>query len=974
MFNPTFVRVAALMAMGSGLLTHQAHAQAPAPASAPAAAAERVEITGSRIKSTSADSPSPLQVLNAEDIAGSGVINIQDLLLKNPTLGAPAISRTSSNFATAGVGVATIDLRGLGAARTLVLVNGRRFVSGVPGSAAVDLNTVPTDFIERIDLLTGGASSAYGSDAVAGVLNIVLKRNFEGFVFDANSGMSSLKDDKRSKLSATWGINSGKGNLMGHVGYSKQGAVYSAKRDFAAVDQASVGAFISGDPADVFTAQRPFYSSFAPQGRIFINPGLNTQSRSFDAQGQVIPWSTNGPAGDGVGATGYNRSALRTIAVPTERFLLAGKGDYNLTEDHTVFFEGSFASTKTVSRLEPFPLDSANIYTATGGQVPAEFLVGGVLVRNPLVPDSIYNLLGGVRDADGARMYSFTRRLSEVANRGNDADRGTLRAVTGLKGSLFGNWDYDAYLGYGSTSESQTGTGQVNVANFRHALEAVPGPDGAAQCRDATARSQGCVPISVFGFGAISPAAAAYVNAPSSLNSEINQRFAGVNVSGKAARLPAGNLAVAAGLEYRTERSRSDFDALTQAGLNAGNALPSTQGAFKVSEVYGEVRVPILKGLPAVVALDATAAVRGAKYSTSGRVTSWNTGLEWTPVRDVRVRATSAQATRAPDINELFAPPLQTFPTGLVDPCVGITATTNTPVAMACRAAPGVNANIAANGTFTLNQADQQGISGFTRGNSAVKQEEGKSTTLGLVLTPSALRGTAFTLDYFDIRIDDAIVPTPRQFILQQCYGGDASFCQFITRRPAASGANSAGSLSFIDSSVTNSGALATRGLDLTAAYGGAVGPGALQVKLAYTRLLDGYLIPLKGSDKDHFAGEVGSARDRASWSLGYKWQGFSVLSQTTYIGKSSLDDQFLASNFNLPRDSIAVGSKVYNDFQFAYELKNLRWYLGLDNAFDVQPPPIINGLPSSVTGTETAANVYDAIGRRWYVGVRATF
>ncbi len=966
-FKRSTVSAGALLALGGALLATSAWAQT----------AERIEITGSRIKSLSADSPSPLQVLSSEDISSSGVVNIQDLLLKNPTLGTPGISRTNSNFSTASAGVSIVDLRNLGSARTLVLVNGRRFVAGVPGSSAVDLNAIPTDFIERVDLLTGGASSAYGSDAVAGVVNIILKRNFEGFIFDVSAGQSEKSDDKKRKVSATWGINAanGKGNLMAHVGYSKQGAVYTANRDFAAVDQASVGAFVTGDPADIFSIQRPFYSSFAPQGRVFINPGTNTASRTFDDAGNIVSWSTNGPAGDGVGARGYNRSAIRTIAVPTDRFLLASKGEYSLNDNHSVFFEGTYALTKTATRLEPFALDSANIYPNQGGRVAAEFLVNGVLVRNPLVPTGIYNLLGSVRDADGAAMYSFTRRLTEVANRGSTADRSTFRAVSGLKGTLLGAWDYEVFAGYGSTTESQSGTGQVNVANFRNALEAIPGANGIAQCRDATARAQGCVPISIFGFGSISPAAAKYVNAPSSLNTAVTQKLFGGSITGEVAKLPAGPLLLAGGFEYRKENSRSEFDALTQAGLNAGNAQPSTIGSFDVTEFYAEVRAPLLKGLPFVNSLDATAAVRSAKYSTSGNVTSWNAGLDWSIVPSVRVRATGAQATRAPNIGELFDPPQQTFPTGLSDPCVGVTPSTSTPLGVACRAAPGVNANIAANGgVFTLNQADQQGISGFNRGNPIVKQEVGKSYTFGLVFTPAALRGTSFTLDYFDIKIADAIVSTPRQFILQQCYGGDASFCQFVTRRDAPSGANSAGSLSFIDSTVTNSGELATRGLDLTASYNGKVGPGALNAKVAYTRLLDGYVIPLKNSEKDYFAGEVGAARDRASLTLGYKWQGFGVSAQTTYIGKSSLDDQFLASNFDLPRDSVSVGAKVYNDFQFSYELKNMRFYLGVDNAFGVKPPPIITGLPGNITGAETAADVYDAIGRRWYVGARFTF
>ena len=968
MFKKTQVCSAALMALGGALVL----------AAVPAAAqtAERIEITGSRIRSLNADSPSPLQAVTVEEIQSSGVVNIQELLQKNPTLGSQNnISRNNSNFLTTGAGVATVELRNLGTSRTLVLVNGRRFVSGVPGDSSVDLNSIPTEFIERVDLLTGGASSTYGSDAVAGVVNIIYKRNFEGLEFNVRHGQSEKSDDKTSTASLTWGVNSGngKGNIMTHLAYTNEGAVYSRNRDRSAVDQASTGAFVTGDPAEIFAVTRPFYSSFAPQGRFFINPGIDTQSRTFDASGNVIPFSTNGPAGDGVGATGYNRSAARTIAVPVERYLFATKGYYNLNDDTSVFMEGTYALTKAKSQIEPYPLDSTSIYDPSGN-VPAEFLVNGALTRNPLVPDSIYNLLGSVRDNDGARQFSFTRRLADIGDRSSRVERNTFRLVTGLQGALLKRFDYDLYIGYGSTGESQTGNGQVNVNSFRNALEAIPGPSGTPICRDALARAQGCVPINLFGFNSISPAAAKYVAAPSSLSTSITQRLVGGNISGEVLKMPAGPLGLAVGFEYRKETSRSEFDALTQAGLNAGNAAPSTIGEFNVKELYAEVKVPLLRDLPAVKSLSLTAAARASDYSTVGTTTSWNGGLEWVPINDVKLRLTVAQSTRAPNISELFDPALQTFPPGLADPCVNVTATSSSAVSVACRNAPGVNANIAANGKFTLNQSDLQGISGFNRGNPNLKEEVGKSYTAGLVLTPSQLRGAAFTVDYFDIKIDDAILLTPRQFILQQCYGGDAAYCRFITRRPNQVGANSAGSIEFLDAEQGNSGSKATSGVDLTASYIGKIGPGNFLGKLSYTRLITGYDIPSPGSDKDYFAGELGAAKDRAILNLGYKFQGFGVSLQTTFIGKSSLDDQFLASNFNLPRDSIQIGSKVYNDLQFTYDWKKTQFYFGIDNATNTNPPPIITGIQGSDTGTETAANTYDPIGRRYYVGVRTSF
>jgi iron complex outermembrane receptor protein len=935
----------------------------------PAQPVQQVLVTGSRIASPNAESPSPMQVLSSADIAASGVTNLQELLLKNPTLGTPTISRTNSNFQTASVGVATVDLRNLGTSRTLVLINGRRVVAGVPGESAVDLNSIPTDFVERVELLTGGASATYGSDAVAGVVNIILKRNFSGVLADASVGESSKGDDTKRKLALTFGTTSADGdsNIMGHLGYSRQGAVYSRDRAISAIDQISTGVGVTGEAADLLNVTRPFFSSFAPQGRFFHD----TDSYTYDAAGNPVPWSTNGDANNP--ARGFNRSEFRSIAVPTERYLLAASGNLALSKEHNAFFEGTYASTRVTSRIEPFALAAEDIYPASGGQVPAESFVGGVPVRNPLVPQYLYDRISDT-DGDGLRDYYFTRRLAEVGTRGSNAERDTFRLATGLKGTLW-NWTYDLYGVYGSTKEAQSSSGQVNVLNFRNALEAIPGPAGAPVCRDANAVAQGCVPINVFGFNTISPAALRYVTAPGSLETRTTQKLIGGSVSGEPFALPAGPLGVAAGFEWRKEDSSSVPDALTQAGLNAGNATPPTFGDFTVKELFVEARVPLLKDKPFANNLSFLGAFRAGDYSTVGRTNSWNAGFEWSPVADVKLRGTRALSTRAPNINELFQPPSQDFPTGITDPCVGVTATSAGAVSDACRAAPGVNANIAANGSFTLNQADIQGISGYNRGNPALSEEEGRSTTVGIVFTPRAipmLKRFVFTADYFKIKIADAIVSTPRQFALQSCYGGgNTSFCSFITRRPAAVGANSAGSLDLVDTSVSNSGGTETEGVDLTATWVDQLGPGRLTARGSFTHVKSGFNIPLPGAAEDPFNGEVGSPKNKGSVTLGYKWGAFNISSNTTIIGKSSLDNTFLA-DFDLPPGAITFKRKVYNDFQLSWEMrKAVELYVGIDNAFDTKPPAIISGLPGNSTGAETDAGTYDAIGRRYYLGVR---
>ena len=968
---------------------------------------ERVEVTGSRILSANAESPAPIQVLTAADIAASGVTNLQELLLKNPVFGTPTISRTNSNFSTSSAGVATVDLRNLGSDRTLVLVNGRRYVAGISGSSTVDLNTIPTDFIERVEVMTGGASAAYGSDAVAGVVNIVLKKNFKGLMLDAQVGQSQKNDDKIKKFSITGGVSSGDGrdNIMAHFSASQQGAVYSRDRAISAVDELSQFA-LSGEAADISKVNRPAYSSFAPQGRFFyrgaLTPGgaVATRNYTYDSAGKEIPFSTNGPAADGVGATGFNRSAYRTIAIPTDRLLFAANGEKAINDSHSVFFEGTYAATKTKTRLEPFPLDStggANPIYQGGGYVPAEFLVGGVMLKNPLVPDYLFSRATD-RDGDGARDYNFTRRMADIDVRGNRAERDTFRFLAGVKGEITKTWSYDAYAAYGFTKEAQTSTGQVNVANFRNALEAIPdlndinnnGSKTDAICRDPIARAQGCVPINVFGAGTISPASAAYVRADGSLITKVTQKFAGGTVSGEPFSLPAGPVGVAFGAEYRKEASLDEADALTQAGLNAGNARPKTIGSFDVSEVFAEVKLPLLKNLMLVKSLDANAAVRSGNYSTVGRVSSWNAGLDWALNSSVRVRANSAVSTRAPNIGELFQGASQTFPTGLVDPCLGVTATSVGEKDTRCRAAPGVNANIAAaaDGKFSLNTADAQGVSGFDSGNPQLAAEKGKSNTFGIVFAPKdidLLRNVTFTADYFDIKIDKAINNPGRQFTLNQCYSIDATYCKDITRRPTQLGAQSAGSLAIINQASANTGGQLTRGVDLTASQAMKLGGGQLSTRLSYTYLIKAYNKPTPDSDINYSQDEPGSSRNRWVLDVGYDWNGFGVKTTATYIGHSYLDDQSFSDTFDAVDDTKVirtarenrkmfgeVKAKVYLDTQFTYKAtKAAQFYFGINNLTGTKPPAIVSGLPGNTTGAETDAGTYDAIGRRYYIGIR---
>jgi iron complex outermembrane receptor protein len=1002
------------------------------------AADDMIIVTGSRIASATVESAAPLQLVDEGAIDDAGVTNVQELLLENPVFGTPALSRTNSAFLTSGTGTATVDLRDLGSDRTLVLINGRRVVSSLAGSATVDLNVIPTQFVERIDILTGGASSLYGSDAIAGVVNFVYKQDFEGLEATAQAGITEEGDDERFQLNLTGGtsFDDGRGHIMVHMGYSKENGVLSRERSNTVLDDIDTAAGVSGDPADFGIPFEPAFSGFAPQGSFTsgqrfnasgqpigslytftyspagaLQPCFNSNALTCTSGRAAIADNPNTPnvneaspavpsLGTGVGPNGFNRQFSRTIAVPVERYLLAVTGEYELFDNVNLFWEGTYNRTSSSREIEPFALSSdgsTGVYPS-GSRMPVENYVLGnwdnnaatpptmQLVTNPLVPAAILAVSNDT-NGDGLRDIGFSRRITEFGSRLGSTDRDFMRFVAGLNGTLFDNqFRWDVSYNYGSVSENQISTGQVNVVNFANALAVMPDvfnvdPLRDTICIDADARAAGCVPANIFGEGNISQAAVDYIQAQGTYQTDITQQVIQGNISGTLFELPAGPLGVALGVEYRKEASRSDNDALTNQGLNAGNKLPDTEGQFQVYEAFGEVRIPILADTPFFDLLEVGGAARVADYSTVGTVWSYNVTGTWAPVPDVRFRGSYARSVRAPNVGELFAGLSQTFPTGLVDPCLGITATSTGATADNCRAAPGVNANIAANGAFAATQSDRQGVSGFNGGNPNLEEETATSWTVGAVIQPrsiDALSGFTATVDYYNIEVKNVIAAFGRQFILDQCYNqSNALFCPLIIRRPAATSNNSAGSLEFINALAVNSAVLETDGIDATLAYTSGLGLMAddrLTANVAYTHVFKGDYTPLEGQPTDPYAGEIGTSKDRFTANLGYGTDLFRISFTGTYIGSATEDDQF-CSAFDLDAGCFRQGAEFYLDTQVSVNASEyLNVYLGVDNLLDNKAPNLLSGTTFNVTGTDTAADVYDVFGRRAYIGARLKF
>jgi len=932
-------------------------------------------VTGSRIgRQQEIDAPIPVAVVNAESIQRSGAGNIQDILNELPQVGI-GTSRTNSNFSTSGNGVATVDLRNMGESRTLVLVNGRRFVAGLAGDSAVDINNIPTDFVERVDVITGGASAVYGSEAIAGVVNFILKEKFEGISLRAQTGITGKGDNPRYLVSATAGTSFGaddRGNVMVNVTYDRDEGLFSRKRGISDQD-----CFLNLSPDACGPA---FYSSYASQGRFELLDANGARTNVFNGVGLfTFDKATNQLVQGFPTGSGYNRNAQRRISTPVERWLASGVANYELTDNIKMFGEVTYSKVNASSQIEAFPLDYTDIYDGSPGNI-------GIPITNAYIPSAIQAAIAAANsDANPANDVAglgFRRRQVEVFDRSNVAKRESWRATIGVKGDLTDNLNFEVSYVYGYMND-YTASEDIDNVKYRQALDTVV-LNGQIVCRDAAARAAGCAPINLFGQNTASAAASAWVRSQVPKSEEITnqQHVVSASVAGSLFDLPAGPLGFAVGAEYRKEKSVDDLDILTNTGGNSGNVTPDTAGSFNVKELYGEVEVPILSGVPLAERLSVRGAARFSDYSTVGNVFSWNVGLEYAPIPDVRLRAAYAEANRAPNITELFQAASEDFPTGLTDPCDGITAASTGAIATACRSIPGVNATIAGspNGKFFYELADIQGINGFDLGNPLLREETAKTLTIGGVFTPSFLPNFSLSVDFFSIKVDNAIDQAPRQVSIDECVNtGLPAFCVNVIRSAAT------GRILTVNSAQANIASLKTSGIDVGINYRTPLGITAddnFSVNLLYTYLISLEKRSLPGAPLEENVGQLdGEGRlgagfkHKATANLNYRTGPFKLNWQINYLGKIV---DTLGGTGDPDLDKVnSIPAKIYNDMQASWTIddgRSLEFYLGVDNVFNVKAPFIPSGFASNITGTETAADTYDPFGRRFYAGVTVKF
>ncbi len=960
LFRATGAFVAVLLGSGSALAQENSasgHSDNPV-------TLDSVVVTGSRIARPEVDAAVPIAVLNAEDIERDGAVNVQDILREMPQIGV-GTTRTNSNFNDEGLGGATVDMRNLGPSRTLVLVNGRRYVPGFRGTSAVDLNNIPADFIERVEVITGGASAVYGSDAISGVVNFVLKDNFEGVTAHAQYGITSRDDNERYMLSLTggtrWGVDD-RGHVMVNVTHDSEKGVLSRDRAISREDRSWA---LVGVPA---------YSSYAPQGYFDLRGvnGASAQVFTFDHDNNLVYGFPQELA--------YNRNWDRRIALPVERTLVSAVATFDVTDSARFFVEPTYARVESSTMMEAYSFDWSFVYR--DGQP-------GMPLTNAYIPDPIRALIDARNsDADPTNDVSgiqFRRRQNEVYDRSHTAERETFRIATGFTGEFGNGWKYETSYVFGRMKDS-TWSEDIDVTRYLQALDSIVDPaSGQIICRSEAARAEGCLPINLFGFNTVRPETTPYVMVPRYATIENTQHVLSGSVTGTVFTLPAGDVQVAVGGEYRRERSATDWDPITNAGNGTSTGRDDLIGSFRVHELFAEAHVPLLADMALAKRLDLNMAARHSDYSTIGETLSWSVGLEYMPFSGLRFRANYAEANRAPNVSELYSVIVGgAGGATIVDPCTGTTATSTRPQDNTCRAIPGLLQEAAANGgAFAYSSFDLNWMGITTGGNPDLQEETAKTATLGAVFSPERIPGMNLSVDYFRIRIADAIGAMPGQVVVDRCIQlGDPFYCDNVERWPT-------GKLRGIETRLVNVANMETSGVDLGFSYSRNLGwfdNDRLGLNLLYTRLLslEKQSYPDAPVEENlgqlYAAGRLGSGfRNRGSARLFYTAGGFNASWQTTFMGEiqdrlnwtppAGPDQEYLA-RLN------QVGNHFYHDLQFGYAfegLMGLEVYAGIHNVSDKTPPLLPSGFASNVVGVESAKE-YDPFGRRYYMGVRYRF
>jgi len=981
----------------SGLLCASALAAVLGLHAAPAAAQDtevsEVVITGSRIARQDYVSESPIVTIGQERITQAGMVTVENALNQLPQFVASNGAGTNTtNFVTTP-GQAYANLRGLGPTRTLVLVDGRRMVAGNP-NAVVDLNTIPTFLVESVETITGGASAVYGSDAIAGVVNFKLKKNFEGLVIDAQLGSTDENDAGQQSFSIGYGRNfaGGRGNISAGLSYDRREGLVASDRDWAAIGYSvlTTGLVPSGaatipdgrfDPssnaggAANLPSQAAMDAVFAKYG---YAPGSVARGAnlSFNADGTLFSTSPvrnyRGDRMPGFDPSSYtfNSADYRYLNLPLDRWSLYAAGHYDLEGGVQLYGTASYTTYDVSRQLGPA--------SASDGAFPGPDIV--VPVTNPYIPQDLRTLLASRANPD-APFYP-RRAFSEVGGRLSDNTYETFQLVGGLRGDIgFKDWKWDVYASYGEMNHTEDQHGNVSRAAMRELTFA---PDGGQSI---------CGGFNIFGGGKVSPGCAAYISRDVTNDTKIQQTVVEGFVTGSIFDLPAGPVKFSAGAQYRKDEFDYSPDPLLQGPDLVGfNPAVPVNGEISSKEIYGELLVPLLADLPAVHSLELSLGGRIADYNTTGTINAYKADLAWRPVPTLLVRGGYQRAVRAPNIAELYSPQSLGFSgigtpglaTTAGDPCDVRSSFRNGPNAGAVRAlclAQGVPGGI----VDTYQQPSTQ-VEILGGGNPDLSEEKSDSFTLGLVWTPGFdqpfLRRFSLSIDYYDIDLKDVIGTLSVQTIVGECFntgGANPTFdngnfyCQQFSRIPS-------GAITGVLTTQVNLAAWKTSGVDAQIDWGFDLADlglsdsfGQFDLNLVVSKLKDFKKQARPGAD---FLQNAGTISGELSGGAYPEWK--SALSATYSVGPARLT--FLWRHIDGMTDfrsvpvysPTAVNTPKYDLFDLVGSWRfdeRVTVRAGVNNLGDKDPP-----FYTSYSNSNTDPSTYDVLGRRFFVGLTARF
>jgi outer membrane receptor protein involved in Fe transport len=910
---------------------------------------EEIVVTGSRIPRKELSTAAPVTVLDKEQLEKTGRTTIGEILQSIPEQS----NAINTQFNNGGDGATRVNLRGLGTQRTLVLLNGRRHVAGGTGAdATVDLNAIPAAAIQRIEVLKDGGSAVYGSDAIAGVVNIITRRDFSGSEFRAFSGMSGRGDGQLLDLSLTTGQSTERGNILFTAGYYTQRDVFAGDRAFSKYDTAY------NWRSRRFATEG---SSSTPRGLIIDGEGTSGNEiwntlvsdnpdglYTLDDNGQFRAFNPSGV--EDAGGDLYNYQPANYLVTPQERAHVYATGGLRLGGSSRVFFEASYTNRQSSQQLAPEPL-----FTLTEGlEVSAQ---------------NHYNPFG--RSFGDVR-----RRLVEFGTRDYAQDLTTFRVVTGVEGKFaddFGplngfNWDL-AY-NYGRTQGVQTKQGLLQRSKLAAAIgPSFVDPDtGRAVCGTTENPIDDCVPLNLFGGpGTITKEMADYLSYRGTARGFTQQTSISGNVGGELFKISPNTNAtgIAVGLEHRREGGAYIPDPLTAKGDTTGNKEQPTEGRYYVNEAYAELSVPVLGTTDAATGenrdmLEFTGAARFFDYNTFGSDLTYKFGTRLSPIRDITLRATYSTAFRAPSVNELFLGQTDAFP-GVQDPCSN--REQGTAVDAACDA-QGVPEN--------LRDVRTQQLS-HTGGSRALKPETANVLTVGAVFEPQFFKDVTATVDYYLINVDQAITTLGADVILSSCYPSEAgkapAFCDRVLR-------NANGLITSIEDPLTNVGGDSTGGVDFSIRYSPQTPYGRIGLSLDGT-WLHKFDRTLAGGSviKGRGVYDLGVYTDvKANAGVAWSRDALSAAVNMRFINGFK-ECEFNACNVEDPTAPPPLSRQVQDYYAFdanvMYDLElktgSVTGQLGVNNLFNAAPAVVANGFLAS-----SDAATYDYMGR--YVYVRLTY